>query len=112
MEQIEYSTVRFACSFVGTLRFMRYLDPKNDLTFKKIFGQHPNILMHFLNAVLPLPTNRRIESIEYLPAELVPEVPLFKFSIVDVSCTDNAGRQFIVEMQMLWTDSFTSRVGF
>ena len=23
---------------------MRYLDPKNDLTFKKIFGQHPHLL--------------------------------------------------------------------
>lgn len=102
----------FLHSFVQHLSFMRYLDPKNDLTFKKIFGQHPNILKHFLNAVLPLPANRQIEKIEYLPAELVPEVPLFKFSIVDVRCTDNLGRQFIVEMQMLWTDSFTSRVIF
>jgi hypothetical protein len=34
---------------------MKYLDPKNDLTFKKIFGQHPHLLKSFLNAMLPLP---------------------------------------------------------
>lgn len=91
---------------------MRYLDPKNDLTFKRIFGEHPHLLKSFLNAVLPLAAGRRIESLEYLPAELTPQVPLFKYTIVDVRCTDNEGRQFIVEMQMLWTDSFKSRVLF
>ncbi|MDR0687813.1 MAG: Rpn family recombination-promoting nuclease/putative transposase, partial [Prevotellaceae bacterium] len=32
----------------------RYLDPKNDLPFKKIFGEHKNLLISFLNALLPL----------------------------------------------------------
>ncbi len=91
---------------------MRYLDPKNDLPFKKIFGQHPDILMDFLNSILPLPEDKPIVSIEYLSAEQVPEVPLFKNSIVDVKCKDKLGRVFIVEMQMLWTDSFASRVVF
>lgn len=91
---------------------MRYLDPKNDLTFKKIFGEHPHLLRSFLNAVLPLDPGQVIESLEYLPADLVPQVPLFKYTIVDVRCTDQDGRQFIVEMQMLWTDSFKSRVLF
>ena len=89
---------------------MRYLDPKNDLTFKRIFGEHPSLLKSFLNALLPLDTP--IETIEYLPAELVPEIPIFKNSIVDVRCYDQKGKQFIVEMQMLWTDSFKSRVLF
>jgi predicted transposase/invertase (TIGR01784 family) len=91
---------------------MRYLDPKNDLTFKKIFGQHPDILIDFLNAILPLPDDKPIVSIEYLSAEQVPIVPLFKNSIVDVKCKDKRGRVFIVEMQLLWTDSFASRVVF
>lgn len=91
---------------------MRYLDPKNDLTFKKVFGQHPHLLMSFLNALLPLTESQTIVELVYLPAELVPEVPLMKHSIVDVRCTDRMGRQFIVEMQMLWTDSFKSRVLF
>ena len=89
---------------------MRYLDPKNDLTFKRVFGEHPHLLKSFLNSLLPLETP--IDTIEYLPAELVPEIPVFKNSIVDVRCVDLLGRQFIVEMQMLWTDSFKSRVVF
>jgi len=91
---------------------MRYLDPKNDLTFKKIFGEHPHLLKSFLNAVMPLAEGKKIVSLEYLPAELVPEIPMFKNSIVDVRCLDEKGQQFIVEMQMLWTDSFKSRVLF
>ena len=91
---------------------MRYLDPKNDLTFKKVFGEHPHLLKSFLNALLPLPQGEYIESLEYLPTEMVPQIPLLKHSIVDVRCIDNKGRQFIVEMQMLWTDSFKQRVMF
>lgn len=89
---------------------MRYLDPKNDLTFKKVFGEHPHLLKSFLNSLLPI--EDLIATLEYLPAELVPEIPVFKNSIVDVRCVDIKGRQFIVEMQMLWTDSFKSRVVF
>jgi predicted transposase/invertase (TIGR01784 family) len=43
---------------------------------------------------------------------MIPDIPLLKDSIVDVRCTDKKGRQFIVEMQMQWSDSFTSRVLF
>jgi predicted transposase/invertase (TIGR01784 family) len=89
---------------------MCYLDPKNDLTFRKVFGQHPLLLKSFLNALLPLSVP--IKDLEYLPAELVPAIPLHKYSIVDVRCVDEQGRQFIVEMQMLWTDSFKTRVLF
>lgn len=91
---------------------MRYLDPKNDLVFKKVFGEHPHLLLSFLNALLPLAPDAPIVSLTYLPTELVPEVPLLKHSIVDVRCVDSQGRQFIVEMQMLWTTSFKSRVLF
>lgn len=91
---------------------MRYLDPKNDLTFKKVFGEHPRLLKSFLNAMLPLDEGGEIESLEYLPAEMVPEIPLMKNTIVDVRCKDKKGRQFIVEMQMIWTDTFMQRVLF
>ena len=91
---------------------MRYLDPKNDLTFKKVFGQHPHLLRSLLNAMLPLPAGRQVVSLEYLPPELVPDIPVLKNTIVDVRCTDNTGRQFIVEMQLFWTPSFKSRVLF
>ena len=32
---------------------MRYLDPKADLTFKKVFGENPELARSFLHALLP-----------------------------------------------------------
>jgi len=90
----------------------RYLDPKNDLTFKRIFGEHPDLLIKFLNAVMPFEPDRFIEDITYLPSEMIPDNPTRKNSIVDVRCCDNSGRQFIVEMQMYWDSSFTNRLVF
>jgi predicted transposase/invertase (TIGR01784 family) len=91
---------------------VRYLDPRNDLVFKRIFGEHEGILRSFLNALLPLPEDGQIVSLQYLPSEQVPELPLFKNTIVDVRCKDQKGRQFIVEMQMNWTNAFLQRVLF
>ncbi|MBX9742185.1 MAG: Rpn family recombination-promoting nuclease/putative transposase [Chthoniobacterales bacterium] len=90
----------------------RYLDPKNDFIFKRIFGHHPELLKSFLNAILPLPEDCVIESLTYLPTENVPEVPVLKYSIVDVRCLDNHGRHFIVEMQLQWTGDFIKRMLF
>ena len=53
---------------------MKYLDPKADLTFKKIFGNHPKRLISLLNALLPLSEEEQIHEIEYLPTELVPQL--------------------------------------
>ena len=89
----------------------KYLDPRADLTFKKVFGEHKNLVISLLNALLPLKDDERVESIEYWPAEKVPDRPLAeKDSIMDVCCKDNKNREFIVEMQMTWTDSFKKRV--
>ena len=90
----------------------RYLSPKGDIVFKKIFGDHPHLLRSFLNAVLPLPADRQIVSLEYLAAEQVPVIPTFKRNIIDVKCKDNTGRIFIVEMQMDWGTSFMQRLLF
>ena len=35
----------------------RYLNPKADLTFKRIFADHPALLIQFLNAVMPYDTS-------------------------------------------------------
>jgi|GEM_PF-1054974 len=90
----------------------RYLDPKSDIVFKKIFGSCPHLLKSFLNALLPLPPDAKIESLEYLSAEQVPELPEFKATIVDVKCRDQNGRTFIVEMQIQWVSAFLERVLF
>lgn len=99
-------------SLISSAMAVRYLDPRNDIVFKRIFGEHASILRSFLNALLPLPDDGQIVSLEYLPAEQVPELPLFKNTIVDVRCKDQRGRQFIVEMQMNWTNAFLQRVLF
>ena len=91
---------------------MKYLDPKADLTFKKIFGNHPKRLISLLNALLPLSEEEQIHEIEYLPTELVPELEGHKNTIVDVLCTDAIGRKFCVEMQMEWSNAFKQRVLF
>ena len=91
----------------------RYLDPKADLTFKKVFGEHPELVISLLNALLPFNTpEEEIKSVEYLAPELVPDNPFRKNSIVDVRCKDQRGRQFIVEMQMIWSREFMQRVMF
>lgn len=91
---------------------MKYLSPRADLTFKRVFGEHPDLVMSLLNALLPLEPGQEITGIEYLSPEMVPETPLNKNSIVDVRCKDTAGRHFLVEMQMLWSPEFKRRVLF
>lgn len=87
----------------------KYLDPKADLTFKLIF-EHEDLLISLLNALLPLEEGKQIEHVEYLPAELVPENPGKKDSVVDVRCRETGGRHFIVEMQLNWNNEFRQRV--
>ena len=92
---------------------MKYLDPKADMTFKKVFGEHEDLVISFLNSLLPFESeDELIKSVEYLNPELVPLNPLKKDSIVDVRCKDSRGRQFIVEMQMMWTSEYKQRVLF
>ncbi|MEG1748249.1 MAG: Rpn family recombination-promoting nuclease/putative transposase, partial [Tannerellaceae bacterium] len=91
---------------------MKYLNPKADLTFKRVFGEHPDLVMSLLNALLPLTHEQEITEIEYLPVEMVPDNPLRKNSIVDVRCKDKTGRLFLVEMQMIWSPEFKQRVLF
>ncbi|MCI7597562.1 MAG: Rpn family recombination-promoting nuclease/putative transposase [Bacteroidales bacterium] len=62
--------------------------------------------------MLPFHEGKEIEELEFLPAELAPDSPMKKNTIVDVRCKDNQGRQFIVEMQMFWTPSFMQHVLF
>ena len=92
----------------------RYLDPKADLTFKKVFGEHKNLVISFLNALLPFESDEDeiSEVIEYMDPELRPRNPLKKDSVVDLRCRDARGRQFVVEMQMMWTSEFKQRVLF
>lgn len=90
----------------------KFLDPKSDLVFKRIFGQNTDLLISFLNGVMPFKEGGFIETVSYLPAEQTPRIPTLKNTIVDVKCTDQSGRICIVEMQMSWSASFTNRLLF
>jgi predicted transposase/invertase (TIGR01784 family) len=60
-----------------------------------------------------LPLKDPIVSIEYQSGELIPElIGVLRNTIVDVRCTDAVGRQFLVEMQLYWSEAFKSRVLF
>jgi len=90
----------------------KYLDPKADLTFKRIFGEHKNLVISLLNSLLPFPKGMKIESVEYLSPENIPNNFKKKYSIVDVKCIDNYKRHFIVEMQTYFTPAFFNRTLF
>ena len=41
----------------------KYLDPRADLTFKKILGEHKHLVISLLNAMLPLKEDEQVERI-------------------------------------------------
>ena len=88
----------------------KFLDPKNDYAFKKIFGAEKNkdILIHFLNDMISL-TDCPIEDVQLLKTFLEPDIAMQKDSILDILCKDEQGRQFIVEMQMSNEGNFEQR---
>lgn len=88
----------------------RELSPLADPVFKRVFGEEKEILMELINAVMQL--EHPVVSIEYLPPELLPESIDKKTTIVDVRCTDDVGRLFIVEMQVARQKSLKKRVLF
>ena len=91
---------------------MKYLDPKADLTFKKIFGNHPARLISLLNALLPLSEEEQIQEIKYLPTELVPENNSYRYAIANILCTDAKSNKFCVVIRMEWSNFFEHRVQF
>jgi predicted transposase/invertase (TIGR01784 family) len=93
---------------------MKFADVKNDIAFRKIFGNQKKsiVLISFLNAVLELEGQKRISKISILNPYLLPRIAGEKSSIIDVRATDQRGRQFIVEMQVADKKGFEKRVQF
>ncbi len=89
-----------------------FADPKTDFVFKRIFGAEPNkhLLVDLLNALLELEGDQRIADLIYLSPEQRVPVAELKLSIVDVKCRDHAGREYVVEMQVLNVEAFEKRV--
>ncbi len=92
----------------------RYLDPKNDLAFKKVFGaeKHKRIPIDFLNAVFHLKNDNTIVDLEFLNPKQTPEIDARKESIVDVLVRDQKGTKYIIEMQVAKIEGFEKRAQY
>ena len=90
---------------------MKFADPKNDLAFKKIFGneKHKNILISFLNSVLDFKDEKTIVDVTMLNPYQVPKIPELKETILDIRATNRNDDTFIVEMQRKDLGNFTKR---
>ena len=89
----------------------RYLDPTNDVAFKKLFSNKDR-LINLLNSILKLSEGNRIKELDYIPQE---QMPLFldgKRSIFDLKVKDEAGRWYIIEMQRKMERDYINRVQF
>ena len=92
----------------------KFLDPKNDVAFRHVFGSVNNkdITIHFLNDILELTGDNKINDISFLSPIQDPEIASKKQSIVDVLCTDSSGMQAIIEMQVVKTTGFEKRAQY
>ena len=96
------------------MEITRYLDPRNDIAFKKIFGseQNKDVLIHFLNDILGKQGKEQIEQLTFLNTTQPPAIAAQKRSILDVLCTDAQGIMFIVEMQVAKVRGFEKRAQY
>lgn len=91
---------------------MKAINPFTDFGFKKLFGEEgsKDILIHFLNAILQRPHD--IVDITFENNEKCGDIYRDRKVIYDIYCTDNAGSQFIVEMQNAKQKYFKDRTIF
>jgi len=93
---------------------MKFVDVKNDVAFRKIFGNEnkKEILISFLNAILELPKGKLIKEIKIENPYQLPQIKNLKSSILDVRVTDEREITYIVEMQVEEPDGFDKRVQY
>ena len=91
---------------------MKFVDIKNDIAFRKIFGNEnrKEVLISFLNAVLLLENDKRIVTVDILTPYQLPSLKGGKVTIVDVKAKDQNDKNYIVEMQVAEVDGFDKRV--
>ena len=92
----------------------KFLDPKNDFAFKRIFGTEKNkdILIHFLNDMLTFKDRALIQDVTFLKTIQDPETASKKTSIVDILCKDEKDNRYIVEMQVAKEKGFEKRAQY
>jgi predicted transposase/invertase (TIGR01784 family) len=92
----------------------KFLDPKNDVAFRRIFGTEKNkdILISFINHILGLKGAHKVRTVTFQPTIQVPEIAAKKESLIDVLCKAANGVQFIVEMQVAPQLGFIKRAQY
>ena len=78
---------------------MKYLDPKADLTFKKIFGNHPDRLRNLLYVLQSLSEDELIHLQQYLPS--VEELEISAFTDAELRAYDKFWDSVSVERTLL-----------
>ena len=78
---------------------MKYLDPKADLTFKKIFGNHPDWLKNLLNTLQSLNEDELIQQQQYLPT--TEELEISGFTDAELRAYDKFWDSVSVERTLL-----------
>jgi predicted transposase/invertase (TIGR01784 family) len=91
---------------------MKFVDVKNDIAFRKIFGNEKKkeVLISFLNAVLDFENKHKITDVTIINPYQLPKFRDGKATIIDVKARDQSGREFIVEMQVADAVGFSKRV--
>jgi predicted transposase/invertase (TIGR01784 family) len=92
---------------------LHFVDPKNDVAFRKIFGDENKkaILISFLNNILEFAgTNKEIVDISIKNPYQVPKLKELKETILDIKAVDKRGIHYIIEMQVFHTTAFEKRV--
>ena len=78
---------------------MKYLDPKADLTFKKIFGNHTDRLKNLLNTLQSLNEDELIQQQQYLPT--TEELEISGFTDAELRAYDKFWDSVSVERTLL-----------
>ena len=92
---------------------MKFADPKNDIAFRKIFGDEnkKEILISFLNNLLNFAgTAKEIIDITITDPYQVPRLKELKQTILDIKAIDKRKIHYIIEMQVIHTAAFEKRV--
>ena len=92
----------------------KFLDPKNDVAFRKIFGTEKNkdILIKFLNDMVVFKEGKPIVDVTFLKTIQDPEISSKKTSVVDILCTDQDQNTYVVEMQVASHKGFEKRAQY
>ena len=92
---------------------MRFIDPKTDFAFKKIFGSvgHEGVLRSFLNAIL-YDGRDEITDLKLQDPYNIPRLKGLKDSYLDVRVRQQNGKWILVEMQVVNVPGFEKRILF